>query len=957
MKTCPECGGTFEEEIRFCPTDGSKLEIVNIIPSSTSYQTLDQASRFEIEKEIQKTSIARYLLLVDREFEQRALAVVYNSKISSILDRQKAKKLLQVSHPNLVRTLAFNSNENNEIYVVYEYVEGQKLTDLIEKGLDQRKSTNIAKQLISCALAFHQRSVFHKSIDPDNVFVERNSIALEHVYLSNSLNFYNLDLQQYLEADELKNNLFLQHVYSQFSKSSAREFNEAKIDIYCVSLILAGMVFGKNFLSKISSIDAFRVTDFVNEIARSKPDLSVELLRIINRGLTVNIANHYQNGKELLSDLTKLAEQQIADEIQRKSLMVSTSHKTVVGGNLDQFGRFQIKEIINKDEVSSNLLLFDTELNSNARAVVYTARATRLMDQQKAQKLMQVSHPNLVKILAFNRTQDGQLYAVYESVEGRTLKEMIKEGMNLEKAIHLTKHLASCVAAFHKYGIFHGQLNPENVLVEGAEISHLRVLNPINTWNLKISEDLENHQETVAMVFTDLCYQPPECSIEENVEPGPAADFYAITMMLVEMIVGQSFPHEKLSKIFNQTRKFKILEPLLSLHVSDLPDSLWTLIRRGLALKPEERYQNALQMLEDIETISQQISSLLPWRTDSLQLAALANVELKVDAKGEDIGELQDIQYLNEVMQTHNQEMENKLTKLSQQLDSFQKASGLISAMDCVHKARHPERPYTLDFVGMMFEDFQEIHGDRRYSDDPAIVTGLAKFFGQPIVVIGHQKSNPGSRKTQDRAARNFGMPKPEGYRKALRIMKLAEKFNRPIFTFIDTPGAYPGIDAEQRGQAEAIARNLIEMARLRVPIIVTIIGEGGSGGALAIGVGDIIYMLKNSIYSVISPEGCAAILWKDSAKANQAAENLHLISSDLKALGIVDQVIDEPEDGAHKDPQKMAQILSSFLREGLQKLSNIPMDELIAHRYRKFRAMGVFLNSPSNGYSDLNSK
>src|SRR5512147_364365 len=222
------------------------------------------------------------------------------------------------------------------------------------------------------------------------------------------------------------------------------------------------------------------------------------------------------------------------------------------------------------------------------------------------------------------------------------------------------------------------------------------------------------------------------------------------------------------------------------------------------------------------------------------------------------------------------------------------------TAFDRVLLARHADRPYTLDFIERLFEDFVELHGDKRFAEDPAIVCGFAKFHGLPVVVIGHQKG----RDTKQRSFRNFGMPKPEGYRKALRVMKLGEKFGRPIFTFIDTPGAYPGIDAEERGQAEAIAYNLREMAKLRVPVIVTVTGEGGSGGALAIGVGDAVLMLENSIYSVISPEGCASILWRDSAEAPKAAEAMRVTAPDLKELKLVDEVISEPLGGAHRNPQ-----------------------------------------------------
>src|SRR5437867_1553353 len=233
-----------------------------------------------------------------------------------------------------------------------------------------------------------------------------------------------------------------------------------------------------------------------------------------------------------------------------------------------------------------------------------------------------------------------------------------------------------------------------------------------------------------------------------------------------------------------------------------------------------------------------------------------------------------------------------------------------VTAFERVQLARHPDRPYTLDFVERIFEDFSEIHGDRRYADDPAIVCGFARFHGMPVTVIGHQKG----RDTKQRQYRNFGMPKPEGYRKAIRVMKLGEKFERPIFCFIDTPGAYPGIDAEERGQAEAIAYNLREMVKISIPVIVTVIGEGGSGGALAIGVGDQVLMLENAIYSVISPEGCAAILWKDSSEARRAAEELKLTAQDLHREGIVDEVINEPEGGAQTSYDEAGRLVDASL-------------------------------------------
>jgi acetyl-CoA carboxylase carboxyl transferase subunit alpha len=255
--------------------------------------------------------------------------------------------------------------------------------------------------------------------------------------------------------------------------------------------------------------------------------------------------------------------------------------------------------------------------------------------------------------------------------------------------------------------------------------------------------------------------------------------------------------------------------------------------------------------------------------------------------------------------------------------------------------ARHPQRPYTLDFIGLLFTDFVELHGDRGYGDDKAIVAGLAKFHGRPVAVIGHQKG----RDTKQRLARNFGQPKPEGYRKALRVMKLAAKYGRPIFTFIDTQGAYPGLDAEERGQAEAIALNLREMARLPVPIIVTVTGEGGSGGALAIAVGDRVNILENSFYSVISPEGCAAIMWRDSTKAETAAVALKITATDLKELGIIDEIVAEPEAGAHTDYEASARLLDIVLDRQLVKLTNEAVKDLLDARYQKFRNMGQYFD------------
>lgn len=255
--------------------------------------------------------------------------------------------------------------------------------------------------------------------------------------------------------------------------------------------------------------------------------------------------------------------------------------------------------------------------------------------------------------------------------------------------------------------------------------------------------------------------------------------------------------------------------------------------------------------------------------------------------------------------------------------------------------ARHQQRPYTLDYVNLLFTDFMELHGDRGYADDKAIIAGLAKYRGRPVAIIGHQKG----RDTKQRLARNFGQPKPEGYRKGLRVMQLAAKFGRPIFTFVDTQGAYPGMDAEERGQGEAIARNLREMARLAVPIIVTVTGEGGSGGALAIAVGDKVNILENSFYSVISPEGCASIIWRDSSKAETAAAAMKITAKDLKELGIVDEIVPEPEGGAHTDHEAAARFLDDVLDRQLVALTNQPIRELLDARYEKFRKMGQFFD------------
>lgn len=251
--------------------------------------------------------------------------------------------------------------------------------------------------------------------------------------------------------------------------------------------------------------------------------------------------------------------------------------------------------------------------------------------------------------------------------------------------------------------------------------------------------------------------------------------------------------------------------------------------------------------------------------------------------------------------------------------------------------ARHPQRPYTLDYVREIFTDFHELHGDRMFADDQAIVGGLARLNGSACMVIGHQKG----RDTKERAMRNFGMPKPEGYRKALRLMRLAEKFQIPVFTFVDTPGAYPGVDAEARGQSEAIGHNLYAMAELKVPVISTVIGEGGSGGALAIAVADTVIMLQYSTYSVISPEGCASILWRSAEKASVAAEALNITAPQLKELGLIDRVVNEPVGGAHREPRVMARLLRRALSDSLRQLQDLPVDELLQRRLDRLLAYG----------------
>ena len=291
-----------------------------------------------------------------------------------------------------------------------------------------------------------------------------------------------------------------------------------------------------------------------------------------------------------------------------------------------------------------------------------------------------------------------------------------------------------------------------------------------------------------------------------------------------------------------------------------------------------------------------------------------------------------------------SKDSKNELEKLEKKADKLRK--NIFSSMTSMQRtqlSRHPDRPYTLDYIDLIFEDFMELHGDRNFRDDPAIVGGMATLDGETIFIIGHQKG----RNTSEKIYRNFGMPNPEGYRKALRLMEMAERFNKPIITFIDTPGAYPGIGAEERGQGEAIARNLREMSMLKVPVICNVIGEGGSGGALALGVGDIIQMMENSVYSVISPEGCAAILWKSGEKSADAADALKITAKNLKELGIIDNIVPEPAGGAHRNYEESAANLKESIKVALSELKVLSTDELLRQRYDKFRNMGELKVSP----------
>jgi len=301
---------------------------------------------------------------------------------------------------------------------------------------------------------------------------------------------------------------------------------------------------------------------------------------------------------------------------------------------------------------------------------------------------------------------------------------------------------------------------------------------------------------------------------------------------------------------------------------------------------------------------------------------------------------IEELRYVQSESAVDISEEIDRLSKKSLQLTKDIYSS--LSPWQVTQIARHPQRPYTLDYVNEIFTDFHELHGDRAFADDLSIVAGLARFNGQACMVIGHQKG----RDTKERAARNFGMSRPEGYRKALRLMKLAEKFSLPLFTFVDTPGAYPGIGAEERGQSEAIGRNIFEMAQLEVPIVTTIIGEGGSGGALAISVADQVLMLQFSVYSVISPEGCASILWKTSERASDAAEALGITAHRLKALGLIDKIVTEPVGGAHRDPKQMCATLKRALSDALRQVADLKPKELLEQRYKRLQGYGRFADT-----------
>jgi acetyl-CoA carboxylase carboxyl transferase subunit alpha len=358
-------------------------------------------------------------------------------------------------------------------------------------------------------------------------------------------------------------------------------------------------------------------------------------------------------------------------------------------------------------------------------------------------------------------------------------------------------------------------------------------------------------------------------------------------------------------------------------------------IRGGGRLRPAEgsalaASQFLFAMVEGLWSASKKKNGTM------MESASRAHQELeKIEQQ---IGHLQSLAGQSTEAQRELEQLQERVTALRQEIYAH------LNAWEKTELARHPQRPYTLDYIERIFTDWSEIHGDRGFADDHALICGMARFHGEEVMVLGTQRG----RDTKQKVYRNFGMPNPEGYRKALRVMKIAEKFGRPIFTFVDVPGASPGLGAEERGQAEAIARNLREMARLQVPILTTVTGEGGSGGALAIAVADRVLMMENAIYSVISPEGCAAIMWRDAAKKDLAAQALRITAKDLEEFGCIDGIVPEPEGGAHRDHEAAAALLDAALQQHFAALKRAPVQELVATRYKKFRTMAQFFSTSS---------
>jgi acetyl-CoA carboxylase carboxyl transferase subunit alpha len=368
--------------------------------------------------------------------------------------------------------------------------------------------------------------------------------------------------------------------------------------------------------------------------------------------------------------------------------------------------------------------------------------------------------------------------------------------------------------------------------------------------------------------------------------------------------------------------------------------SLTEIGRRGLPFTgvPERKQPavaNAMLVVTSAEFLLSMVEARWSARNgDGVKMDSGLKARQELEKIEQQIAKLQSVTGQSDDTRRQIQQLNDRIQALRKQVAAH------LSAWEKTELARHPQRPYTLDYLERLFTDWSEIHGDRGFADDPAIVCGMARFHGEDVMVVGHQKA----RDMKQKVYRNFGMTNPEGYRKALRAMKVAEKFGRPIVTFVDTPGAYPGLGAEERGQAEAIARNLREMARLQVPIIALIIGEGGSGGALAIAVADRVLMMENAIYSVISPEACAAIMWRDATKKELAAQALRITAKDLMELGCVDDIVPEPEGGAHSDHEAAAALLDVALTKSLAEIGKLPVRELVASRYNKFRNMAQFL-------------